>query len=61
MLEMVEVRRSSGEAEQRYDLFSGLLDASHAELDKDAALNDEELIGKYSHAALIPIVSYLAS
>ncbi len=48
MLEMVEVRRSSGEAEQRYDLFSGLLDASHDELDKDAALSDEELIGKYS-------------
>jgi len=45
MLEMVEVRRSSGEAEQRYDLFSGLLDASQDELNKDVALSDEEVIG----------------
>jgi hypothetical protein len=61
MLEMVEVRRSSGKAEQRYDLFSGLLDASQDELNKDAVLSDEELMGRYSHAAFIPIVPYLAS
>jgi cytochrome P450 len=46
MLEMVEARRTSTEAEQRYDLFSGLLDASQDELDKGATLSDDELIGK---------------
>ena len=61
MLEMVEARRTSGEAEQRYDLFSGLLDASQDELNKDAALSDEELIGKHSHTALFRIASYLTS
>ena len=48
MLEMVEARRNSSEAEQRYDLFSGLLDASQEELGDGGMLNDEELIGKNS-------------
>ena len=51
MAEMVEARRIGDKVEQRYDLFSGLLDAGHAaqdELDNGAALNDEELIGRYS-------------
>ena len=52
---------TSGEAEQRYDLFSGLLDASRDELNKDAALSDEELIGKHPYAALLLTESYLAS
>jgi hypothetical protein len=51
MLEMVETRRTSGEAEQRYDLFSGLLNASQDDLDKESALNDDELMGKYSNFA----------
>jgi hypothetical protein len=48
MLEMVEARRTSSETEQQYDLFSGLLDASHNESDDGlgAALSDDELIGK---------------
>jgi hypothetical protein len=46
MLEMVEARRTSGETEQRYDLFSALLDASEDELDNGSALSDEDLIGK---------------
>jgi len=46
MLEMVEARRD-GDKEERYDLFSGLLDASRDESDNEAALSDEELIGKY--------------
>jgi len=46
MLEMVEARRTSGDAERRYDLLSGLLDASQDELDNKVALSDEELIGK---------------
>jgi len=45
MLEMVEARRTSSEAEQRYDLFSGLLNASQDDSDKESALNDDELMG----------------
>jgi len=51
MLEMVEARRTSSEAEERYDLFSGLLDASQEELDGGGVLSDEELIGEYSNVA----------
>jgi hypothetical protein len=47
MLEMVEARRTSGETEQRYDLFSALLGASEDELDNGSGLSDEELIGKH--------------
>jgi hypothetical protein len=53
MLEMVEARRTSSEAEQRYDLFSGLLDASQNESDDGAALSDDELIGKHSN--IVPL------
>ena len=55
MLEMVEARRTSSEAEQRYDLFSGLLDASQEELDDGGVLSDEELIGEHSSVALLRI------
>jgi len=48
MLEMVEARRNGDEVEERYDLFSGLLDAARDEPDNGAGLNDEELIGWYS-------------
>jgi hypothetical protein len=48
MAEMVEARRIGDKVEQRYDLFSGLLDTAQDELDNGAALNDEELIGRYS-------------
>ena len=40
MLEMVAARRDGDKAEERYDLFSGLLDAA-----QDEALSDDELIG----------------
>jgi hypothetical protein len=49
MLEMVEARKTSTEVEERHDLFSGLLNASQDELDNRMALNDEELIGKFSN------------
>ncbi len=55
MLEMVEARRTSGEAEQQYDLFSGLLEASHEELDDEVVLNDDELIGKHSNVVPLAI------
>jgi hypothetical protein len=41
MLEMVEVRRNADKEEQRYDLFSGLLEAA----DDGEKLDDEELLG----------------
>ena len=53
MLEMVEARRTSGEAEERHDLFSGLLGASRGELEDVGALNDEELMGK--HPNVVPL------
>ena len=48
MVEMVEARRNGDKPEQRYDLFSGLLDATQDELDSEGALSDEELFGGYS-------------
>jgi hypothetical protein len=48
MLEMVEARGRADKGEQRYDLFSGLLDAAQDILDPKAALNEEELMGAYS-------------
>jgi hypothetical protein len=48
MLEMVEARRNADEGEQRYDLFSGLLDAAQNDMDSEATLSDEELIGGHS-------------
>ena len=45
MLELVEARKNADKGEQHYDLFSGLLDAAQSELDGEATLSDEELIG----------------
>ena len=45
MLEMVEARRNADKVEERYDLFSGLLDATQDGSDSEAVLTDEELIG----------------
>jgi hypothetical protein len=47
MLEMVEARRNAGKVEERHALFNGLLDATQDELDSEATLSDEELIGGY--------------
>jgi hypothetical protein len=46
MIEMVEARKN-GDKVERYDLFSGLLDAAQDELDNGAVLNDDELIGEH--------------
>jgi hypothetical protein len=48
MVEMVEARRNADKVEQRHDLFSGLLDAAEEEQGGEAALSDEELIGRFS-------------
>jgi hypothetical protein len=45
MLEMVEARRNAGKVEERYDLFSGLLDVSQGVPDDEAAITEEEIIG----------------
>jgi hypothetical protein len=50
MLEMMEARRNADKVEERRDLFSGLLDAAQDELDSEATLSDEELIGGYSNS-----------
>ena len=47
MVEMVEGRRHADQLERRYDLFSGLLDATQDEPGSEAALDDDELIGEY--------------
>ena len=45
---MVEARRNGEKAEERHDLFSGLLDAAQDEPGSEAALRDKELFGGYS-------------
>ena len=45
MVEMVEARQNGEKVEQRYDLFSGLLDAAQDELHSGATLSNDELIG----------------
>ena len=42
---MVEARRSAEVKEERYDLFSSLLDANEGELDSTAKLSNSALIG----------------
>jgi hypothetical protein len=48
MVEMVEARKNADKTEERYDLFSGLLDAAQDESGNEVALSDDELIGWYS-------------
>ncbi|KAI0760164.1 cytochrome P450 [Fomes fomentarius] len=43
--EMVQARRDAKEKEERYDLFSNLLDANEDEVDNEAKLTDSALIG----------------
>ena len=58
MMDMVEARKGADKVEERYDLFSGLLDAAQDEPGNEAALGDDELIGWYSlsdHSAFIEV------
>lgn len=46
MLEMIRHRRGSEKKEERYDLFSSLLDANEEEVEEgEVKLQDSELIG----------------
>ena len=47
MVEMVDARRDADKVEERYDLFSGLLDAAQDEQGGGGVLSNEELIGEY--------------
>jgi hypothetical protein len=54
MHEMIVARRAAERKEERYDLFSGLLDASDDPSDK-TRLSDDELIGmRHLHGSLLP-------
>jgi hypothetical protein len=46
MVEMIDARRNAETKEERYDLFSGLLDAAQGDLDGGPAITEQELIGK---------------
>lgn len=46
MLEMIDARRTSEKKEERYDLFSSLLEASEDNSDGLSKLTDGELLGK---------------
>jgi hypothetical protein len=48
MVEMVDARRNAKTKEERHDLFSGLLDASDGDLNGNAAITEQELIGNLS-------------
>ncbi|CAL1699322.1 unnamed protein product [Somion occarium] len=45
MMDMINARRSSEKKEERYDLFSSLLDASEGNFDGESKLTDRELLG----------------
>ena len=59
MLEMVEARRDVDKVEERYDLFSGLLDATQDETGGKEALSDDELMGWYSLSDHSPFIFVL--
>jgi hypothetical protein len=58
---MVEARRYKDKVEERYDLFSSLLDATQDELGSEAALDDEELIGEYPTSRSFGILASYSS
>lgn len=47
MLEMIYARRNAEKKEERYDLFSSLLDASEDDSDGQTKLTDQELLGEW--------------
>ena len=46
MREMIDVRRTAEKKEERYDLFSSLLEASDDNTDGLSKMTDKELLGK---------------
>ena len=46
MREMIHSRRSSEKKDERYDLFSSLLDANEDESEGQAKLTDQEMLGE---------------
>jgi hypothetical protein len=56
MQEMVDARKDADNVEERYDLFSGLLDAAQDEPGSEATLDDDELIGRYPPSGSLGIL-----
>ncbi len=58
MDEMVQERRTSTKNEERYDLFSSLLDANEGQLEGDAKLSDKALLGacEAKHASVLTLM-----
>lgn len=52
MIEMIEERRGSEKKEQRYDLFTSLLDANEEESDGITKLSDSEVMGSFEIACV---------
>ena len=61
MLEMIRARRQSEKKEERYDLFSSLLDANEEELEPgQIRLQDSELIGIYlAEMTVRPVAKFM--
>lgn len=60
MLEMIRERRGSEKKEERFDLFSSLLDASADGDGDESKLSASELIGIYLADAIRPSLTYLS-
>ena len=61
MMEMIRERRNSEKKEERYDLFSSLLDASDDTSDGEVALADSELVGSSNHLQQLTNGTYWVS
>jgi hypothetical protein len=56
MVEMVDDRRSAETKQERYDMFSNLLDAAHDNPDGSVAITEQELIGNCQFSYRIALV-----
>lgn len=62
MFDMIRARRESEKKEERYDLFSQLLDASEAETAEGMPqISDRELVGAFIRSRPGPLDLFLSS
>jgi hypothetical protein len=54
MQEMIDEREKAEAKDERWDLFSSLIDASRDESDAQYKLSDSELMGEFSSLARFP-------
>lgn len=57
--EMVQERRTSTNNEERYDLFSSLLEANEAQLEGDTKLSDKALLGASGATHVLTLFKFL--